>query len=267
MNIQYQNRFGGIQRLYGTKALETFHNSHICVVGVGGVGGWVVEALTRSGIGKITIIDMDDLCITNTNRQVHALNENIGKQKIDVMAARCKAINPDIEIVCIHDFINKKNCFDYLSSDMDYVFDAIDSISDKVALIAHCKRNKYPILTSGGAGGQIDPTQIQVTDLARTIQDPLASKVRSELRHHFNFSTNPKRKFRVDCVFSTEQLNYPDLNGEICKEKIAVEGDDEKIDYPRKFGVSTMVAGSFAFVGVSFLLKKMLKRKLRENSI
>ena len=258
MNEQYNNRFGGIKRLYGSQAVAKFKDSHICVIGIGGVGSWVAEALARSGIGQLTLIDMDDICVTNTNRQVHALADTIGEMKVEAMAARCLQINPQIKINIIDDFIDKQNCFDYLSTNFDYIFDAIDSIQAKVALIAHCKRNKYPLLTSGGAGGQIDPTQIQVTDLSRTIQDPLAAKVRSELRRSYNFSKNPKRKFRVDCVFSTEQLRYPDLNGEVCTEKAQSDGS-MKMDCASGFGASSMVTASFAFVGVSFILNKLLK--------
>lgn len=255
----YQHRFGGIKRLYGSKALTTFKDCHICVIGIGGVGSWVAEALARSGIGQLTLIDMDDICVTNTNRQVHALAETIGELKIEAMAARCKQINPEIKVNVIDDFIDKQNCFDYLSSEFDYIFDAIDSIKAKVALVAHCKRNKYPLLTCGGAGGQLDPTQIQVTDLAKTIQDPLAAKVRSELRRHYNFSKNPKRKFRVDCVFSTEQLSYPDMDGEICQQKSASDGN-MKMDCASGFGASSMVTASFAFVGVAFMLKKLANK-------
>jgi len=256
MTEQYENRFGGIKRLYGNKALKKFQHSHVCVIGIGGVGSWVVEALARSGIGQITLIDMDDICVTNTNRQVHALADTIGETKIEAMAARCRLINPDIILNLIDDFIDKENCFEYLSNEFDYTFDAIDSIKAKVALIAHCKRNKYPLLTCGGAGGQLDPTQIQVTDLARTIQDPLAAKVRSELRRFFNFTKNTKRKFRVDCVFSTEQLSYPDLHGEVCQQKSASDGN-MKMDCATGFGASTMVTASFGFVGCAFMLKKL----------
>lgn len=266
MSEQYDKRFSGIKRLYGSNALTIFKKSHVCIIGLGGVGSWVAEALARSGIGKITMIDMDDLCVTNINRQIHALTCTIGQQKINVMAVRCKHINPDIEIVCIDDFIGQQNCFEYLSNDIDYVFDCIDSIHAKVAVIAHCKRNKYPLLTCGGAGGKIDPTEIQVTDLAFTTQDPLAARVRSELRRNFNFTTTPKRKFRVDCVFSTEQLSYPDINGEVCKEKAVADGS-MKMDCERGFGASTMVTASFAFIGVSFMLKKMIKKHLREQKI
>lgn len=258
MSEQYDNRFGGIKRLYGSKALATFKDSHICVIGIGGVGSWVAEALARSGIGQLTLIDMDDICVTNTNRQVHALADTIGEMKVEAMAARCRQINPEIKVNIIDDFIDKENCFEYLSSDFDYTFDAIDSIRAKVALIAHCKRNKYPLLTCGGAGGQLDPTQIQVADLSRTIQDPLAAKVRSELRRFFNFTKNPKRKFRIDCVFSTEQLRYPDLHGEVCQEKAHSDGS-MKMDCASGFGASSMVTASFAFIGVSFMLNKLLK--------
>jgi tRNA A37 threonylcarbamoyladenosine dehydratase len=259
MTEQYENRFGGIKRLYGSKALNKFQQSHICVIGIGGVGSWVAEALARSGVGQITLIDMDDICVTNTNRQVHALTDTIGEMKIDAMANRCRLINPDIKLNLIDDFIDKENCFEYLSSEFDYVFDAIDSIKAKVALIAHCKRNKYPLLTCGGAGGQLDPTQIQVADLARTVQDPLASKVRSELRRFFNFSKNSKRKFSVDCVFSTEQLSYPDQQGEVCRQKSESDGN-MKMDCATGFGASTMVTASFGFVGSAYMLKKIAQK-------
>lgn len=254
----YENRFGGIKRLYGSNAITKFKESHICVIGIGGVGSWVAEALARSGIGELTLIDMDDICVTNTNRQVHALSDTIGEMKIEAMAKRCRQINPDIKVNIVDDFIDQENCFNYLSDKFDYIFDAIDSINAKVALIAHCKRNKYPLLTSGGAGGQIDPTQIQIADLSRTIQDPLAAKVRSELRRSYNFSKNPKRKFRINCVYSSEQLRYPDLNGEVCTEKAQSDGS-MKMDCASGFGASTMVTASFAFIGVAFILNKLIK--------
>ena len=254
----YQNRFGGVQRLYGSKALNKFQQSHICVIGIGGVGSWAAEALARSGVGELTLIDMDDICVTNTNRQIHALSNTVGEMKIEAMAERCRLINPDIKLNLIDDFIDKENCFQYLSDKFDYVFDAIDSIKAKVALIAHCKRNKYPLLTCGGAGGQLDPTQIQVADLARTIQDPLAAKVRSELRRFYNFTKNTKRKFRIDCVFSTEQLSYQDMQGEVCQQKSLTDGN-MKMDCASGFGASSMVTASFAFVGTAFILKKLSK--------
>ena len=264
-------RYGGIQRLYGTQAFDLFSKSHVCVIGIGGVGSWAVEALARSGIGKLTLIDMDDLCVSNTNRQIHALSKTIGKQKIEVMAERCKQINPNIEVTCIDDFVNKENCFKYLSNEFDYIFDAIDSISAKISLIAHCKRNKYPFLTCGGAGGQMDPTQIKVTDLSRTIQDPLAAKLKSELRAHYNFPKNPKRKFRVHCVFSSEQLYYPQSDGETSHQKyqssISNTSSTSKMDCSSGLGASTVVTGSFAFVAVAFILKKLQKNSQAQSTL
>ncbi len=256
MSAEYENRFGGIVRLYGAKAATSFQQSHVCVIGIGGVGSWAAEALARSGIGEITLIDMDDICVTNTNRQIHALSTTIGEQKIEVMAERIKAINPECLVNCVDDFIAKDNLFELMSPDFDYVIDAIDSVRSKAALIAHCKRNKIPIICVGGAGGQIDPTQIQVTDLAKTIQDPLAAKVRSDLRRFYNFSKNPKRKFSVECVFSTEQLIYPDQSGEVCYAKNQLDGS-MKMDCSSGFGAVTQVTATFGFVAASRVLKKL----------
>ncbi|RJG50623.1 tRNA cyclic N6-threonylcarbamoyladenosine(37) synthase TcdA [Motilimonas pumila] len=255
----FQQRFGGIARLYGQAALDHFAKSHVCVVGIGGVGAWVAEALARSGIGEISLIDMDDICTTNTNRQIHALTETVGQQKIEVMASRVHSINPECQVNCIDDFISKDNLFEHLEQGFDYVVDAIDSVRAKAALIAFCKRNKLPIITIGGAGGQIDPTQIQLGDLAKTIQDPLAAKVRSDLRRFYNFTKNPKRKFAVDCVYSTEQLIYPDLSGGVCHAKAQSDGN-MKMDCSSGFGAATHVTASFAFVAVSRVLKKLAEK-------
>ncbi|MEO0368782.1 MAG: tRNA cyclic N6-threonylcarbamoyladenosine(37) synthase TcdA, partial [Pseudomonadota bacterium] len=212
-------RFGGTERLYGKQQMSLLASSHICIVGIGGVGSWVAEGLVRSAIGSITLVDLDDICVTNTNRQIHALNSTVGQSKIDVMAARLKEINPNCTVVSVLDFVTAKNVTEHLSTTYDYVVDATDSISAKAAMIAHCKRQKIPIITIGGAGGQTDPTQIKVADLTKTIQDPLAAKLRNTLRRDYNFSTNTKRRFAVDCVYSTEQLKYPQADGSVSTKK------------------------------------------------
>lgn len=256
LSESYQQRFSGIGRLYGQQALGVFSQSHVCVVGIGGVGTWAAEALARSGIGQITLIDLDDICVTNTNRQIHALKQHVGLSKTEVMAQRIKDINPECVVNEIEDFITPDNLFDYISKDFDYVVDAIDSIRAKVALIAYCKRNKIKLITTGGAGGQMDPSQVQITDLAKTIQDPLAAKVRNELRRHYNFSKNTKRKFGIDCVFSTEQLTYPDGEGGVCHAKTQSDGV-MKMDCASGFGASSAVTGCFGFMAVSRVLKKL----------
>ena len=245
MTEQQQLRFGGITRLYGQQAFDWLAEAHFCVVGIGGVGSWVAEALVRTGIGQLTLIDLDDICVTNINRQIHADSTTIGQAKVAAMRQRCLAINPDCQIHLIDDFITRDNLFDYVQ-DYDYLIDCIDAVKEKTALIAHCKRRKIPVITTGGAGGQTDPSQIQFGDVAKTQQDPLLAKVRYLLRKEYNFSRNPKRKFGVDCVYSTEQLVYPAADGEVCHAKQDAEGP-QQMDCATGFGSATMVTGSFGF--------------------
>lgn len=195
-----RQRFGGTARLYGEKALQCFADAHVCVVGIGGVGSRAAEALARTGIGAITLIDMDDVCVTNTNRQVHAPGQR-RLAKAEVMAERIRLINPECRVTVVDDFVTPENVAEYLGVGFSYVIDAIDSVRPKAALIAYCRRYKVPLVTTGGAGGQIDPTQIQVADLAKTIQDPLAAKLRERLKSQFGVVKNSKGKLGVDCVF------------------------------------------------------------------
>ncbi|MDP6969643.1 MAG: tRNA cyclic N6-threonylcarbamoyladenosine(37) synthase TcdA [Gammaproteobacteria bacterium] len=264
--VDLEHRFGGIQRLYGFEAFEMITQAHICVVGIGGVGTWVAEALARSGVGRLTLIDMDDVCETNINRQLVALESTLEVAKVEVMAARIGDINPACECRVIEDFIGPHNLSEYLDKDFDYVIDACDSIKAKAAMIYWCKRNKIPILTIGGAGGQTDPTQIQVADLSQTKADPLAAKLRNNLRRHYGFSDNKQRKFGVDCVFSMEQLVYPHPDGSVSYAKHAnIAG--AKMDCQRGFGAASFVTGSFAFVAVSRVLDKLIARAKRQAQI
>ncbi len=247
----YEQRFGGIGRLYTPEGLAILRRSHICVIGIGGVGSWAVESLARSGIGKITMIDMDDICVTNINRQIHAMSGTVAQLKTEAMKERIEKINPECQVEIIDDFITPENIPEYLNRGYDYVIDAIDSVRTKAALIAYCKRHKIKLITTGGAGGQTDPTQIQITDLSKTIQDPLASKVRSLLRKEYNFSQNPKRKFGIDCVFSTQPLIFPKM-GEGCEISATM-------NCANGFGAITMVTATFGFFAVSRVIDKLLK--------
>lgn len=247
----YEQRFGGIGRLYGMDALERLRQSHVCVIGIGGVGSWCAEALARSGVGQLTLIDMDDICVTNINRQIHALSGNIGLLKTEAMKARIELINPECQVNIIDDFISVENLPKYLLRNYDYVIDAIDSVKTKAALIAFCKRNKIRLITVGGAGGQTDPTQIQIADLSKTIQDPLASKVRSLLRKEYHFSQNPKRKFGIDCVFSTQPLIFPKMDG-TCKVSATM-------NCANGFGAAVMITATFGFFAVSRVIDKLLR--------
>ncbi|WJG10957.1 tRNA cyclic N6-threonylcarbamoyladenosine(37) synthase TcdA [Aliiglaciecola sp. LCG003] len=254
-----KNRFGGTERLYGQMQTDKLRQAHFCVVGIGGVGTWVAEALARTAVGQITLIDLDDICTTNINRQLHALDSTVGESKVDAMAQRIKQINPECVINCIEDFVTAENVGEYIQPQMDYVIDAIDSVVAKAALIAHCKRNKIKIITTGGAGGQIDPTLITVGDLSKTIQDPLAAKLRSQLRRFHSFSTNPKRRFAVECVYSTEQLRYPQTDGSVCHNKPNNQ-ESMKLDCNSGFGASVAVTASFGFFAASRAINKFLAR-------
>ncbi|GAA4899808.1 tRNA cyclic N6-threonylcarbamoyladenosine(37) synthase TcdA [Ferrimonas pelagia] len=265
MNEAYQQRFGGIGRLYGADALALFAQAHVCVVGIGGVGTWAAESLARSGIGQITLIDLDDICTTNTNRQIHALKGTIGQSKVAIMAERIRAINPDCVVNEVEEFVDLDNLDEVLPAELDYLVDCIDSVKPKTALIAHCKRRKIRIVTVGGAGGQLDPTRVQVTDLAKTHQDPLAAKVRNQLRREYNFSKNPKRRFQVECVFSDEPLRYPGSDGTVCLTKAGAEGP-KAMDCASGFGAVTHVTGTFGFVAASRVLLKLTEAMRRQQA-
>jgi tRNA A37 threonylcarbamoyladenosine dehydratase len=204
----YQRRFGGIERLYGSGALRRAAAAHVVVVGIGGVGSWAAEALARSGIGRLTLIDLDHVAESNVNRQVHALETSFGAAKVVAMRERIAAINPACAVAAVEEFIDAANVATLIPP-CDAVIDAIDQVRAKAALIAHCRRAGIRIVTTGGAGGRCDPTRIEVIDLARTTQDALASKVRAQLRRDYGYTRDPKKKFGVDCVFSPEQIRRP----------------------------------------------------------
>jgi tRNA A37 threonylcarbamoyladenosine dehydratase len=210
----YSLRFGGISRLYGEHASNMLCEANFCVVGIGGVGSWVAEALARNGIGKITLIDLDDICTTNINRQIHALTDTVGQSKVDVMAERIKQINPHCSVESIEDFVTAENLPTLLNKSYDFVIDAIDSVDVKSRIIAFCKRNKIPIITIGGAGGQVDPSKINIVDLSKTYQDPLLAKVKNQLRREFNFprsdiKKSSKKKVRCRSCFFYRTTSLP----------------------------------------------------------
>lgn len=209
MAVDHERRFGGVARLYGISGADNLRQAHVCVVGIGGVGSWSAEALARTGIGRITLIDLDMVAESNTNRQIHALGEVYGKSKVDAMAERIRAINTECDVCCIEDFVTLENLESILGRGFTVIIDAIDQVRQKAAMIAYCVRHRIPIITAGAAGGQIDPTQVLIDDLSRTVQDPLLAKVRSILRRDYGFPRGSKKNFSVPAVYSTEPLRYP----------------------------------------------------------
>jgi len=255
----YQARFSGIQRLYGNQAFDWIKNSHFCVVGIGGVGSWSVEALARTGVGEITLIDHDDISISNSNRQIHTTVDSYGQSKVEVMAARVISINPDAKVNIIDDFLTTNNIANFIRPDFDYVIDAIDSIKFKCELVNYCRRNKIPVVMTGGAGGLTDPGQIQIADLTKTYNDPLAAKVRSRLRHDYGYSRNCKRKFSIDCVFSSQQQLYPRPDGSVSTQKPGVHG--VTLDCESGYGSVTHVTATFGFMAASHAIQKMIQKR------
>ncbi|MRX28559.1 tRNA cyclic N6-threonylcarbamoyladenosine(37) synthase TcdA [Kangiella sp. HZ709] len=252
----FKQRFGGIERLYGRKGLEKFQASHVCVIGVGGVGSWAVESLARSGIGRLTLIDPDDVSKTNINRQLVALDSTIGIGKAEVLVERIKQINPDCKVTVIEDLLKPENTGQYISKEFDYVIDAIDSARSKAALIRHCKSSKIKLICVGGAGGKVDATQIGIADITKTHNDPLLAKTRSILRYDYQYSRNPKRKYQVPCVYSTEQAAYPMPDGTITQAK----PDSEralKLACDVGIGSVTHVTASFANFAVGHVLSRL----------
>jgi len=255
-NSDFQRRFGGIARLYGQAGLDKFSQSHVCVIGIGGVGSWAAEALARSAIGKITLIDMDHVAESNINRQLQALTDNLGKSKLEVLGQRFDQINPDCDIQLTDDFISQENLSQRIDSSMHYVIDCIDDFRTKAALIAYCRDNKIPLLTTGGAGGKRDPSKIRSGDLSKSEQDPLLAKTRSLLRQRYHFPRNPKKRFGIDCIWSEEQLLYPLDNGELslCKPAKHTSGTLSC----GGLGSSMPVTSSFGQFAVARVLEKLV---------
>ena len=257
-----EERFGGIQRLYGVQAMTIIESLHVCIVGLGGVGSWAVEALARSGVGAMTLIDFDVIREGNTNRQLHTLTATLGQKKHAALIERVSQIDPHCQCHAIDDFLTQRTLTDYLAQERhyDYVIDAIDSIQFKAAMIHHCKRHKIPVITTGGAGGLNDPGMIQIVDLSKTYNDPLAAKVRATLRRNFGFSKNPKRNFGVECVFSSQQQLYPKPDGTVSHQKPGIHG--VSLDCQYGYGSATFVTASFGFAAAARVINKTLQKRL-----
>jgi tRNA A37 threonylcarbamoyladenosine dehydratase len=249
-----ERRFGGIGRLYGQAALARFRAAHVCVIGVGGVGSWVVEALARSAIGQLTLIDLDNVAESNINRQIQALTDTVGQAKIGALAERIAQINPSCRVNLVEDFITPENLEQMIGGKgYDYLVDAIDNVKAKAALIAYCRDHMLPIVIIGSAGGQTDATRIEVRDLSKTEQEPLLKLVRKRLRNEYGFPRSIKTKFNVDAVFSMEPLSMPETDASC--EVEAVSGLN-----CAGFGSSMVVTASFGMIAAGHVLNKLAEQ-------
>lgn len=206
-----ERRFAGVGRLVGAAGFERIRAARVAVVGIGGVGSWAAEALARSGVGHIALIDLDHLAESNANRQIHALDPHFGKSKVTAMAERIACINPRAEVRPVEEFVDEDNVARLLAG-CGVVIDCIDQVSAKAALIAHARASGLAVVTCGAAGGRSDPTRIRCDDLARALGDPLLAKVRYRLRRRYGFPrerADRRPRFGVDAVFSDEPVRRP----------------------------------------------------------
>ncbi|MCF8998597.1 tRNA threonylcarbamoyladenosine dehydratase [Acinetobacter nectaris] len=244
---EYERRFAGVEKIYTTSSFEQYAQSHVMVIGIGGVGSWAVEALARTGVGQLTLIDMDVLAASNINRQLPALTSTLGYEKIEVMAQRCREINPRIQINLVDDYLSDDNLKEIMASKPDVVLDCIDDVKAKFALMLHCRFNKIPLIVSGGAGGKLDPLKIRVADLSKTEQDPMLAKLRSQLRAK-GICKKTKEKFGITCVYS---IDNPFSSADVCATAGLRCGG---------YGSAVVVTSSFAMVAVAEVLKKLDKK-------
>jgi len=253
-------RFGGVQRLYGQKAFEKLKVAHVCIIGIGGVGSWSAEALARSGVGQLTLIDYDDICESNVNRQLHSLSTTVGQQKIDVMASRLKDIHPNIQVQCLHERFDSDTAEALLSNQYSLIIDATDQLLQKCILIRGCQDRKIPLVTVGGSAGKQDPTKVEALDLAFTKGDRLLHKVRKKLRAEFGFPRDLKKAFGISCVYSAELPFFPTEDGGVTN---APEARPSKpLDCSSGMGSASLVTGTFGFVAASQAILHIVRRDL-----
>ncbi len=267
-------RFAGVARLYGESGLQAFEKAHVLVAGLGGVGSWAVEALARSGIGELTLMDFDHIAVSNVNRQLHAVEDNFGKSKSEAMAERVRQINPLIKLNVIDEFLTPENLDAHLRTNAEnpyfVVLDATDDVKMKIALVAYCegrdelgrarvaqqkeqeitkqsakKSLTISLIICGGAGGKLDPSRIKAADLAKTTQDPVLSKIRYSLRKEYGFGSDPKKKLGVTAIYSDEPRQGVASGGLSCA----------------GYGSAVTVTATFGFVAAAEVLKLLQKQQ------
>lgn len=266
-NYKLHRRFDRIGRLVGDAKMKKLMDSHVMVIGLGGVGSWAAEMLARSGVGTLTLVDFDEVCITNFNRQLHALQGSVGTQKATAVAERLAKINPSAKIIPVLRFFNDDSREEIFACELagkkpDFVIDAIDSITPKCMLLAYCHKENIPVITSMGSSGKLDPTQIKIMDLGKTEIDPLARAVRRILRERYGFSA--KGNFGIPAVFSPEapimpsELKYDNGKGFKC---VCPQGDNTFFQCDNRniiMGSAGFVTGSFGMAAAAYAVRCLI---------
>jgi tRNA A37 threonylcarbamoyladenosine dehydratase len=255
-SIMNEDFFEGIIKLYGKQGLKHLSKAHFLIVGIGGVGSWAAEALARSGAGKISLIDLDDICMTNINRQVHSLVSTIGQPKVNVMAKRLFEINPDIQVNCVLEMLTKSNIEELIGKDDKIVIDCIDSVTSKCHLVDYCYKEKIPLVVVGGAGGHTQPDKIEIADLSETRQDKILWRIRKRLKQNFNFPR--EGKWDISAIFIPSKRIEPST----CEDDI--DELDDKLNCQGRLGSASFVTGSFGFFAASEGINLLFKSKNHE---
>ncbi len=244
----YDRRFAGTRRVYGDRGLALHQRAHVLVAGAGGVGSWAIEALARTAIGRLTLIDMDVLAPSNVNRQLPALDGQFGRNKIDVLGERARAINPRLDLRLVDDFLTWDNLPELMADTPHLVLDCTDDVQAKISLVLWCRRRRIPLVVCGAAGGKKDASQLRVSDLALTERDPLIAKIRRQLRHDYAFPTKAREKFGIACVYSNEAVVMPE--GASCDAGLSCSG----------YGSAVAVTAAMGMLAVSEGLRLMTHR-------
>jgi len=258
----YEDRFAGIARLVGADAVDKLRAAHVAVVGVGGVGSWTVEALARSGVGQLSLIDLDEICLSNINRQVHTLTSTVGQAKVDALARRVTEIQPSCKVHAIQQFFTAKSADSLLTPQFDVVVDAIDSARSKALLIAKCHEQSIEVVVCGGAGGRLDPSRLQVADLNRTKGDPLLRRIRDLLRKEHGFARS--KRWKIQAIFSDESARWPAEDGSICVTGTG-PGPGFRLDCASGYGAATFVTGAMGFWAAGLAVDAIVKTPSKVN--
>lgn len=254
----YNDRFGGLSRLFGREGAKRLREAHVCVVGLGGVGSWAVEALARTGIGALTLVDQDDVCITNVNRQLHALDGQIGRSKAEVLAERVRLISPDCSVSVVGRFLTEGTAEAILAPGFDGIVDAIDSNPNKALLLSLCVKRGIPCITVGGAGGRRDPTLLRAGDLCQSQSDPMLRILKKRLRRDFGFPKGEGIPFGIRCIYSPEKPVFPWADGTCRAEQ--EPGSGLRLDCEAGFGSGVFVTGAFGLAAAGEMVRLLTER-------
>ena len=254
----YVERFGGIERLFGREGASRLQAAHVCVIGIGGVGAWSAEALARSGVGALTLVDLDEICISNINRQLPALTETIGLAKVEVMARRIHAINPECRVTAEQRFFTSETAEELLTPRYDFVLDAIDNVTNRVILLARCREKQLRVAACGGAGGRREATAVRQADLAKVSHDRLLAEVRKRLRKQHGFPGEGEL-MGVECIYSAEPPVYAQPDGSVCAVKAETEGGT-RLNCNGGLGSAAFVTGVFGFAAAGYVVRELARR-------